>query len=153
VKLAGLIHAAANKQNSQRFYPKMTVLDLQVGTVLLWCWVLSAPILTATTLGLSWIYSLRGPLGSAILHEIGWRGVLRFRVQRRQVQWGHALCQMGQPAMLPHAVDSLWLLSVQRCVQGRPSFYMAKQHGQSSQLMPDVHLPRHQQATYSGQNV
>lgn len=30
VKLAGLIHAAASKQNSQRFYPKMTVLDLQV---------------------------------------------------------------------------------------------------------------------------
>lgn len=33
VKLAGLIHAAANKQNSQRFYPKMTVLDLQVGVL------------------------------------------------------------------------------------------------------------------------
>jgi hypothetical protein len=30
-KLAGLIHAAANNQNGHRFYPKMQVLDLQVG--------------------------------------------------------------------------------------------------------------------------
>jgi hypothetical protein len=31
-KLAGLIHAAASSQNSRRFSPKMSVLDLQVGT-------------------------------------------------------------------------------------------------------------------------
>lgn len=34
-KLAGLIHSEASSQNSRRFSPKMTVLDVQVGV----CWV------------------------------------------------------------------------------------------------------------------